>query len=81
LKKRHLDYKSSKVNDKTKKYLNKIGSIVFIKRSKKWPSGHYLLKTSKGWMNSWINYPKTNPTKSGFNKKLPGEAQWIIYKK
>ncbi len=80
LKKRKLRYKGSKVTNKTRKYLNKIGSIAFIKRSKRYPAGHYLLKTNKGWMNPWINYPEIAPAKSGFNKNLPGKAQWILYK-
>jgi len=79
LRKKGLNYKYSKVTDKTKKYLKTQGSIVFIKRSRNYPFGHYLLKTNKGWMNSWINYPKINPAKSGFNKKLPGESQWVLY--
>jgi len=65
-----------------KDYQNKLkinGSIVFIKRNKKYPLGHYLLKTKKGWMNPWINFPKISLAKAGFQKKLPGEAQWIIF--
>ena len=80
LKKKEIIYTGSKITNKTRKYINKIGSIVFVKRSKKYPFGHYLLKTNKGWMNPWINYPNINPSKSGFNKKLPGEAQWILHK-
>ena len=79
LSRKNLNYKFRKITDKTKKFISKKGSIVFIKRSKKYLSGHYLLKTSKGWMNPWANYPKINPAQAGFNKRLPGEAQWIIY--
>ena len=64
-----------------KNLLNRNGTIVFIERSKKYPAGHYLVKTEKGWMNSWINFPNISPTKSGFQKVLPGKAQWIIYQK
>lgn len=56
----------------------KVGTIVFIERSKKYPMGHYLLKTKKGWMNSWINYPNINPAKAGFQKTLPSKARWFI---
>ena len=79
LKKKRIIYNYSKVNDKNKKHLKIPGTIVFIKRSKKYSAGHYLLKTNKGWMNSWINYPEIN-SKAGFNKKLLGESQWILYK-
>jgi len=81
LKKRGFNYKYSKVTNKTKRYLEIPGSIVFIRRSKKYPAGHYLLKIKNGWMNHWINYPEINPTKAGVNKKLPGKAQWVLYKR
>ncbi|HEB46924.1 MAG TPA: hypothetical protein ENI22_00455 [Candidatus Pacearchaeota archaeon] len=81
LKKKKLNYQDSKVTNNAKKYLKIPGSIIFIRRSKKYPAGHYLLKTKEGWMNPWINYPKINPAKAGYNRKLPGEAQWILYKK
>ena len=71
----------SKVNEENKSLLKNEGVIVFIKRSKKYPLGHYLIKTKRGWMNPWINFPNISPAKSGFQKNLPGEAQWIIYKK
>ena len=61
--------------------LNTEGVIVFIERSKKYPAGHYVIKTKKGWMNSWINFPNIFPAESGFQKDLPGKAQWIIYPK
>ena len=43
------------------------------------PAGHYLLKTKKGWMNPWINYPQIKPAKAGFQQKIPGKIQWIIF--
>lgn len=56
----------------------KPGNIVFIGKSKLYPFGHYLLKTGKGWMNPWINFPYINPAKAGFQKKIPGQIKWII---
>ena len=56
----------------------KTGFIVFIGRSSQYPAGHYLLKTKRGWINSWINYPDINPAKAGFQKTLPGKIKWII---
>ena len=56
----------------------KNGTIVFIQRSKEYPDGHFLLKTRKGWMNPWINYPNINPARSGFQKKPPSEIDWVI---
>lgn len=52
-------------------------SIVFIKRSRDYPFGHFLCKTDGGWMDSWINFP-SNPREAGFRKKLPGRPQYLI---
>jgi ABC-type bacteriocin/lantibiotic exporter with double-glycine peptidase domain len=83
---RDIIYALSKIKVSAKTYSAKtlgnkkigLGSIVFIERSKKYPAGHYLLKTKNGWMNPWINYPNINPAKSGFQKTLPGRVVWII---
>lgn len=72
-------YSYKKITSKTKHLLNKNEIIVFIRKNKQYPFGHYLIKTKKGWMNPWINLPKITPAKSGFQKKLPGEPEWIIY--
>lgn len=76
-----LKYDYAKVTAKNKKLLSKEGTIVFIKRSKKYPVGHYLLRVKDGWMDAWINLPKVNPAKAGVRKKLPGKAQWVVYGK
>lgn len=55
-----------------------IGTIIFVKRSKEYPVGHYLLKTERGWMNPWINFPNITPAKAGFQKSLPGKINWVI---
>ena len=76
LKKAGKNYKWQKV---TKSNRIRTGTIVFIKRSNIYPEGHFLLKTPKGWMNPWINYPNINPAKGGINKKLPGKAEYVIF--
>ena len=61
------------------KYQN--STIVFIKRSKRFPYGHYLVKTSKGWMDPWINLDTDKDvrnSRAGFRKRLPGKASYII---
>ena len=75
-----LEYVHKKVTSKTRKYLENEGSIVFIAPSKKYPRGHYLARTKKGWMNPWVNFPRIMPAKAGFNRKLPGKAQWVIFR-
>lgn len=58
---------------------DKSGTIVFIAKSKKYPEGHYLLKTSKGWMNPWVNFPEITPARAGFQKRLPGKVVWVMH--
>ena len=56
------------------------GAIVFIARSSRYPSGHYLVRTRRGdWMNPWINFPVIAPAKSAFEKRLPGRPTYVIY--
>lgn len=80
LKKLGFIYDYTKVTPKTKKYLEREGTIVFIKRSAKYPLGHFLAKTNKGWMDPWINYPIIAPARAGFNNKLPGKPQWVVFR-
>lgn len=69
----------------THRYIKKNGvqerfnnlSIVFIKRSKQYPAGHFLVKTDCGWMDPYINYPEKEP-KAGFRKDLPGVPMYVI---
>ena len=79
LNKNGVNYNFSKINEDNKYLLNKEGVIAFLEKSQKYPSGHYLVKTKKGWMNPWINLPNINSAKSGFQKKLPGKVKWVIY--
>src|SRR3989344_8579991 len=71
--KKNYSYKYVKKRIKFKE-----NTIVFIKRSKEYPAGHYLVYTKKGWMDPWINFDKLKPdikkAKSGFRKRLPGRA-------
>ena len=55
------------------------GSIVLIERSNSYPVGHYLILTTQGWMDPWINLPETNniqEARSGFRKELPGKPMY-----
>jgi ABC-type bacteriocin/lantibiotic exporter with double-glycine peptidase domain len=68
-----------------KKWRNKIyqdKTIVFIRRSKKYPYGHYLIRYQNYWMDSWINFQKNKDiknAKAGFRKKLPGKPIYGIF--
>lgn len=52
-------------------------SIVFIKKNDRYPIGHYLCRTNSSWMDPWTNFPQL-PPKSGFRKRLPGKAKYLI---
>ena len=58
-------------------------SIVFIKRSKRFPFGHFLVRWNEGWMDPWINFKKNSAdlqnARSGFRKRLPGKAIYLIF--
>jgi hypothetical protein len=60
-------------------WLEKPGTIIFIKRSAQYPSGHYIVRVKGGWMNPWSNFPLMNPPKSAIQKKFPGEIEFIIF--
>jgi len=55
--------------------------IVFIKRSARYPAGHYLARVGNQWMDSWINFSHSaniKDARSGYRKKLPGKAIYLI---
>ena len=79
LKNAGLIYTFVKATSKNKGFLKRYSTIVFIARNNKYFNGHYLVKTEKGWMNPWINFPNLASVRAGFQKKLPSSAQWIIY--
>lgn len=57
------------------------GTIVLIRRSKRYPTGHYLIRHNNHWMDPWINLPLSNDiakARSGFRKRLPGTVMYAI---
>ncbi len=58
------------------------GTLVFIRRSKRYPAGHYLAKSKRGWMDPWLNFDSSTAdirhARSGFRKRLPGKAIYAI---
>ena len=69
------------IRPKTKHLIYREGTIVFIKRSRLYPDGHYLLRHDGLWMDSWINSPLDQDIRnasSGFRRRLPGKPQYAI---
>ncbi|NMB57460.1 hypothetical protein GYA19_06030 [Candidatus Beckwithbacteria bacterium] len=57
-------------------------TIVFIKRSKKYPCGHYLAHYQNLWMDPWINFSidgDIKKAKAGFRKRLPDKSIYGIF--
>lgn len=79
---KEYSYKYLKPKLKKKIYQDKV--IVFIKRSKKYPAGHYLVRSDGMWMDPWINFQTNKSIKeaeSGFRKRLPGKPTYFLFLK
>lgn len=71
-------YKHKYLKNKADAVLSVPGTIVFTRFSKAYPRGHYLIKTQKGWMNPWVNFPDT-PVQAEIVKELPAEPIYAIF--
>jgi hypothetical protein len=80
LRKLGYDY-SYKVYDPLlhKRFLKHAGTIVFVGACKAYPSGHYLVRSENGWMNSWSNFPKMGAIDANFQEALPARVAYVIY--
>jgi len=70
------------LNQKWRKKIYQEKTIVFLKRSKKFPFGHYLVRYHTLWMDPWIDFPKEKnleKAKAGFKKRLPGKPIYGIF--
>ena len=79
-----LRYEFKYVKPKIKHLIYHDGAIVFIKRSARYPYGHYLVRKDGLWADPWLNLvlDKTlMSAKSGYRKRLPGTAQWVVVPK
>lgn len=73
-------YKYIKPRLKNKIYKDAV--IVFIKRSKGYPYGHYLARHKGTWMDPWINLREDSyigHARSGFRKRLPGKPIYALF--
>jgi hypothetical protein len=59
--------------------IKKTGTVVFVGVNKKYPAGHYLLRTQNGWMNPWSNFPQMSDAQSEVCRMLPGKATYLLY--
>ena len=62
----------------------KEGTIVFIKKSERYPAGHYLVRANGCWMDPWLNYrieADISKAISGYRRRLPGKPIYALFKK
>ncbi len=81
LKKAGRDYKYRYIDSSIKNKIYKNGVIVFIKRSKTYPNGHYLTRLDNKWVDPWINYrynSNVKEAKASIRKKLPSKPIYAI---
>ncbi len=88
-KKSRLEYVFSKADVLKKSELKKIllteGTLVFVGSCSRYPLGHYLVRATEKakhraqWMNPWINAPRMIPVQSGFESKLPGPVEYVMW--
>ncbi len=84
LEQRGFHYSYNYINTRMRKKIYEDGTIVFIKRSTKYPSGHYLCRVKNVWMDPWVNFTLSDDlsnAKAGFRKKLPSKPIYVLMKK
>ena len=70
------------VGNQTQRIVYRQNTIVYIKKSKKYPRGHYLVRVKNGWHDSWINFTNEKnvcAAKSGIRKRLPDRVIYAIF--
>lgn len=84
LKKHGKNYTYKYIKKTLKKTIYKNNVIVYIKKSTKYPKGHFLVRSNKLWMDPWINFLYSKDiknAKSGFRIRLPGKPIFALIPK
>src|ERR1035437_7497914 len=79
LNKAGFPYQHKYLKNKRDLILRVPGTIVFTRFSRAYPRGHYLVRTRKGWMNPWANFPKIAPAKSAIVARLPAQPSYAVF--
>lgn len=77
LKKAGLKYEYRYIRNKIRRKIYKPKTVVYVKKSKKYPHGHYLVRFDNKWMDPWINFPDKY-IKAGYRKRLPERPIYAI---
>lgn len=84
LQKLSINYECRYIKPRLRHKVYQDGTIVFIKRSKRYPAGHYLVRHRSDWMDPWINFTSNlniTEAKAGFRKRLPGRPMYALLPK
>lgn len=76
------NYTARHIKPRLRSKIYEEGTIILIRRSGRYPSGHYLIRHSDHWMDPWINLPHDKDIRnaqSGFRKRLPGKPMYAIF--
>jgi hypothetical protein len=75
-------YSSYYLKPPKRRLIYREGVIVFIKRSKHYPHGHYLVRHHGAWMDPWFNSRDgegIGVAISGYRRRLPGRPIYGIF--
>ncbi|KKU03717.1 MAG: hypothetical protein UX88_C0034G0006 [Candidatus Woesebacteria bacterium GW2011_GWC2_47_16] len=73
-----LNYEYKHIKGVQKMEMHSRGTIVFLRKSNKYPAGHFLSRSENGWMDPWLNYPHKD-IQAGFRISLPEEPIYVIF--
>jgi len=76
------DYRYNYLKPRLIRKIYQKGAIVYVRKCKKYPRGHYLARANGCWMDPWINLTadrNIEHAEAGFRKRLPGKPIYIIY--
>lgn len=75
------NYTFRHLGGKLRREIYQDGVIVFVRRSARYTSGHYLYRNGGRWMDPWMNISTSNldGAKAGWRARLPGRAQYAAF--
>jgi hypothetical protein len=83
LSKTGLKYQFRYINQKTRPLIHHEDSIIYIRKSKQYPLGHFVARKNGSWMDPWINFSLNSDIRlaeSGYRNRLPGQPIYVIYR-
>lgn len=77
-----LNYAYSKFDlHRDRKNLVRSGTIAFVDPCEVHALGHFYLRTHRGWMNPWANFPKIKDVQARYQLRLPSKVGYVVFEK